>query len=134
MLFLFACRTHGDEIADTPPYELIADTTTHALGDTAHLVFVNNSDDDVYVDFLCSTSIEMHDKAGWVEVFRRDCSQIRVRPTVVAGGESTVGTFIVGPFELHESAFADYRICTIVSHASESTKVYSPTFRIIPHQ
>lgn len=122
LVALFACRTNGDAPAASKVFSLVADSTAYAPGDTAHLVFHNGSDKQVYVEFMCTTGIEFKGKDGWSEVYREDCSRIRVRPTIVEPNASVVGSYFIPRFERDFERDAEFRFCSIVSYAKSGER------------
>lgn len=96
MLFTLACgacrSAPPPETRDDVPRDLsiALDQTAYASDDVAQLTITNNTDELVLFALVCDGFVEGRERDEWQTVFEPDCSQVRVVPTRLEGGDNVV--------------------------------------------
>jgi hypothetical protein len=142
LLLLCACRSAATPPpAATPPaganeaaaLEVTLDRAAYVLGDTATVTVANRTARTLYFALVCDASVEGEVGGAWTVVFDPDCSNVRVRPTVVDPGASVELPFVVAPCDARAlfrySAFR-LRLRFQLGGSDGYRTVYSPPFRV----
>jgi hypothetical protein len=79
------------EGADTVRVTL--DDSSYADGDTIRVAVTNATGRAVWFAAACDLGVEAQERGGWRIAYEPDCSHVRVRPTRLGAGETTVLPF-----------------------------------------
>ena len=112
LLSAFALTTAclGSDDDGQAPVTLSLDADAYANVDTVTMTVTNHTDEQIYVDFFCGIRIDILVDGEWQEYFKPDCRNVRVRPTVLPGGESVTYEFPLAPEYLGTVEFEAYRM------------------------
>ena len=121
MMMLVSCAQAGETSEPPAAVTVEPDRITYAPGDTAQVTVTRETEGQAIFAAACDLFVEARCDSGWTTVFEPDCTNVRVRPTRLARGESVVIPFKMditsGPCHPHrlrlryqENDSAGYRV------------------------
>ena len=83
--------------SDTTAVTVLLNHLGYALGDTALVKVANPGGRTILFSIYCDGFVEGRADTTWETVFEPDCSNVRVRPTILGPGEFSFIPFVVSP-------------------------------------
>lgn len=105
--------------------------TTYVNGVVATVIVHNNTEADILYHLGCQSIVEGDDGTIWRAVYRLDCSLMRLRPTILAAGETSEERYMI---PLAEDLSRNDSVRFRLRMDMDDESYFSAPFRIVPQE
>ncbi len=117
-----------------PGIALLAAFDDRDPGGAIHLSLSNKTDKDLRIEPLCGTIVQVQSDGRWLNLWRPDCSRVRVRPQPLMAGQTWTGEVRLEPW-LDDAVDGGGRVRVIIMAWGEDIprgRVVSNSLRVSP--